>query len=81
MRTATFMKVIGMMTRLTEAERILTLTVQSMLAPGETINSMALDWRHGPMAQSMKALTSKERRTERGSSPLLMDQSTKESSK
>ena len=65
MRMAIFMKEICMMTRLTEAAHILTLTVESTLAHFVTTNSMALDWRHGPMAQSMKVLTTMKRRTER----------------
>ncbi len=70
-----FMKVNGKMIKRMARVHILMQMELAIKVIGETISSMALVLRHGLMGLSMRDNTSKAKRTERASLPLLMAQS------
>jgi hypothetical protein len=67
MLTATSMKANGSTIKLTEKERIHTLTVHITTATGLTINSTVMVWRAGPMVQNTKVTTSTEKKKAKAS--------------
>jgi len=49
----------GRMTRLTDTEFTLMLTVRNMKDTGKMISSTDTEWKHGPMVQDMKVTIKK----------------------